>query len=331
MSEDVFDDILEGEEPEAPPEEEGPVTGEDETPPPGEDEPLSIEDRLASLESQLSEKDKQIKGLTAAKQDVTNKWRESDAKFNQLHETVTTILSKREAAAQEEPPPPPEPRKIPVDIDEDGNAFITEDKLTELLGEKVKPVEEAVTSIHHQTAEQQKHQRAVKLFTDEVSRIVGEKEEYGPAFTEAQKAWTWLNERIVEGQKGGELQSGPFSTVDQALNAIDGTAIETEFAEAFPGADIDTTARMFAGGRSLRHTLNAYSSMVRPGENGGGQPAEKTLKQIAGKASTPLGLKNQKDSATQTIDTVASRSFDDLLGMSDDDASKLKSILRKAE
>jgi len=290
---------------------------------------LSLEERFANLEKANTELEKVNKGLYGSMKAEREERQDLSSRLEGITQIFSESLAKRDEKADA-----PEPEKLSIDrlkveVDDDGNAFIpVDDTLKSLIaaqnsGSTNKEVEEL-----RRTVEQDKIFRDEEAdFQVKKNAIIGEDPAYVPAYDQISKAYDWFNNRLVEYQKDNRIPG--FVSTPEALDIADQENFEQEFKKEFPTVDMEKAARLYDGTHDFRTGLK--SGVLSSEKKSGAKSAEDNLRDIAGKASTLAGVRNQRISqGSLTLDEVAERSGE-IKDMTDEEVAKLHRLMKREE
>uniref|UniRef100_A0A6M3XP34 Uncharacterized protein n=1 Tax=viral metagenome TaxID=1070528 RepID=A0A6M3XP34_9ZZZZ len=291
---------------------------------------------LEGLQSSFSELEKKFKGQYKNLKTERQKRQDIEAKHTQLTQTLTEILEKRRAktdTTEQFKPDQDVPRNLPIEFDDDGNAFVPVEKLTELQKKQLDPLVKKLSTVESallSTAQTSEADRAIRRLVD---GVVGQNQELVTALGEFPKAWKWLDTTLD--QKFDELGIDPkaVQSIEQLVDVCDETGVSDAF-EAQYGTDIGTfiRANTYRSRSDLKRALTSVASKM-----GGSQSAEKkteinpTLKKIAQKASGLGNVRNAKSSSALSLDELAERRYMDLVDLPDEEWAKLDKLMQEDE
>jgi hypothetical protein len=331
MSDDRFDEIMNEENQKTQEPENETDIAEEQTPeksreevvedPENEDTPEgpSLDERLAELE-------KANKGLLQTVTAEREKRQRFEGAYNQLNNIVTETIAKRER--KPEPEPKREPRKIPVSYDEDGNPFIEEDALAELVEERTKPLgtsledEKAYRELQHRQA--QKNQ----AIDHQIRSVVMEEEGYDVAYNDLKKAIEFTVVELAEYMRENGIQARHDMGTGAMIDVASGTRVEKAFNERFPQIELDQVIRAFESRADLRRALKRFKDSAKPKIEKTG--IDSNLKKIANKANNLSNVRNQKSPAPgDTLEDLAEKYSGSIEEMSDSEYDAFKRKLRE--
>jgi septal ring factor EnvC (AmiA/AmiB activator) len=145
-------------------------------------------EELKSLKDALAEKDKQINGLLQTVKADRRKRQETKGQLDQLTSTVNSILAQREELNQQLDDGSRSGSSkgtingIPVEFNDDGDAFVPQDKLEALTSKYEEKIQELEQSLLLTNQNQQQTAQAQAA----VQQMVGEDERYAPVYSKYQ-------------------------------------------------------------------------------------------------------------------------------------------------
>lgn len=278
-----------------------------------------MEERIAAL---TREKDGFMKGM----KDERRKRQEFQGRFDQLSQTVNAILEQRTKQATADTGDTKKLKGVPVEFDEDGNAFLPAENMQAMLTpyqKKIMELEQRLSATSGQI--EQKHEE-----NKVIQQILSEDEQYPTAYRKYQAAREWANQKVIDFQLDNNLQ-GPM-TPEQALDYVFDETLETEFTQAFPGADLE--AVIGNSKRAFRKALKSFK--VKPTE----EPIEKPIadkktpdSRFQKVLQKPSGLGNAKNSKSTppVTERVGQLSHQDIMSLNDADIAALQEAMLQEE
>lgn len=300
----------------------------------GDSTSQATEDAAPPADSNLNrllELEKANSGLLGALQAERKSRQQLESKMSEVTGFLANIAAQRaQPPAQQQQPQPRKPAKIKVEIDEEGNAFVPETALDEILAQRIKPaqVPQEMKQLHMQQMAAMQALQREKSFREAVNTVVKKDESYRDAYKEVDQAFDWINERVIQAQESAGI-SGNVNSVT-ALKVLRGTVVGDEFSKKFPGMDFERVVRAYDSDYDLE---NALAMVVRSKQAAQSAPAvdPKTLSGLVKKPSSLGGVRNQKEAKITTFDTIMNTSYDEINSMSDGDFKKLMEIMRQEE
>ncbi len=283
-------------------------------------------EELKTLKGALAEKDKQINGLLQTVKSDRRKRQEMKGQLDQVTTTINSILAQRQEM-QDSPELTPGSGKaeingIPVEFNDDGDAFIPTEKLEALTGkyeDKIQELEEALLLSNQAQQQEVQAQKAVQ-------QMVGEDERYAPVYSKYQNARKWVNDRVVDFQVDNNI-NGAF-TSGQALTHVfdDNAQLQKEFEERFPEFDLAQVATAedspYHFRTMLKNTANKVSSLKQPDDR---------FRQVMSKPSGLGKSANARGGELSLAEKVGSLSATDIMNLSDAQLEALQKFMADDE
>lgn len=212
------------------------------------------------------------------------------------------------------------PSNIPVEIDEDGNAFILPEVLKSAIVTENKALQDKVAMLEHSYTQ---GTQAVAV-QNQLSAVISEKPEYREAFGQLQTANVAANKMFADYIQTNGIN--PPQSFDEAMDIIEQAGLDQEFAKSH-SVDIETAITAFARPRQMRKALNTISS----GGKSSQEKTMKTLQALGDKPSSHVGRGGSPGGTDLTLDKIANLSNDDFLDLSDAQMSKIDRLLKAEE
>lgn len=307
----------------------------------------SIQKQLDALQASNEELMKANKGLLKDLQGERQNRQQFQNRFESLSTTVQGVVdsvkNKQEGDAikAKATASPQTGKGLPVEIDENGNAFVADDAVTQKVKGITGQYEEAINGLK---AENQKlvdyinqingSKQVQDQFEKTVNSIVGEKAGFSQAKAKLDNLRGVINQAVSQYQTQLGLEG--YFTPAQVLDLLDGDLKDfaNEFSQANPGLDIERVVRGYESQRDLRSTLNHLSGLdaeVNPKTDDQSTVGEQ-FKKVLQKPGTLTNTSNQKDAKGDPWANLTEMSGVDLLdNMTDADAAKLEAALLKQE
>jgi hypothetical protein len=249
--------------------------------------------------------------------------------YNNLSKTIQEIIQQRQAVQTAEPAKTF--NGIPLEFDENGDAFIPQDKLVGLT----KPLQDKIDNLQKSMASTRGHLEQQAAAQAAINNVLSEDERYPDVWPVYQKARAWANEAVVDWQQENEVH-GVIKSND-ALKYIFDSKLQSEFNKQFPGLSLEAVVTAEDGDYFLKRTLAGIADAVFAEE----EEAVVPTKKLASKSSKfskvlnkPNGLgasANKSGSQKSIIDTAESLSSLDALDLSDAQAEALLRALEREE
>ena len=294
------------------------------------EEQVSLKDlqaKLQQLEQEKNELEKKHRGVFKELKSERRTRQEVGENYNNLAKTVQQIIQQRQA---DQPVEPGTFKGIPLEFNEDGDAYIPEDKLigvTKPLQDKIEDLQKSIKATKEQSDMQQAAQAVL-------NNILGEDERYPEVWPVYRKARAWANDAVVNWQQDNEV-SGVIKSND-ALKYIFDSKLQADFQKQFPGVNLEQIVTAEDGDYFLKRTLSNIADAVFTEEE-----EVVTAKKVMPKSSKfskvlnkPNGLgasANKQGSQKSIIDTAESLSSLDALDLTDAQADALLRALEREE
>jgi DNA repair exonuclease SbcCD ATPase subunit len=285
-------------------------------------------EELKSLKDALAEKDKQINGLLQTVKADRRKRQETKGQLDQLTSTVNSILAQREELNQQLDDGSRSGSSkgtingIPVEFNDDGDAFVPQDKLEALTSKYEEKIQELEQSLLLTNQNQQQTAQAQAA----VQQMVGEDERYAPVYSKYQNARKWVNDRVIDFQTENNI-NGAF-TSGQALTHVfdENPALQDEFAKRYPDFDLAQVATAedspYHFKTMLKSTAGKLGSLKQPDER---------FRKVMSKPSGLGKSTNAKGGELSLAERVASLSATDIMKLSDDQLEALQKFMADDE
>ena len=296
----------------------------EEKPSTSDDKP-TLEDQLTETQTKLSDLQKSFTGQFSALKEERGKRQNLQGRLEEISSTLKDIQAAKAEVKEE----PDANLSIPVEIDEEGTATISQKVIDDLVAERLKLLEDKVGKVEAATTESDNRTRQEKETSKIIDNIVAENETFPKAHNALNGAVKWLDERLIPKlEEDGFKTTPPTGTI---LDVLDGTEIESEFEKQFPGVSLDVIVRAHDSKRDLRAALKHLSPEEEKAEEKDDKTDMKTLASLAKKPSNLTGETNQKETRGLTLDMIASIDTEDMLEMSDDEIAKLLRVAEREE
>lgn len=311
--------------------EEGTGTEDDEDGELKTEDEVSLEDlqaKLQQLEQEKNDLERKHRGVFKELKNERRNRQEMGEQYNNLSATVQQIIQQRQAAQTVEPDKTF--KGIPLEFNEDGDAYIPEDKLqgvTKPLVEKIESLQKSMATTKGQLEEQAAAQAAI-------NNILSEDERYPDVWPVYQKARAWANDAVIDWQQENEVQGIVKS--NDALNYVFDSKLQAEFNEQFPGLSLEQVVTAEDGDYFLKRTLANIADAVFSEEEEAApvkkvSSASSKFKKVLNKPNGLGASANKAGSQKSIIDTAESLSSLDALELSDDQANSLLRALEREE
>jgi len=297
------------------------------------DDQVSLKDlqaKLQQLEDEKNELERKHRGVFKELKSERRTRQEMGEQYNNLSKTIQQIIQQRQAAQTVEPQQTI--NGIPVEFDENGDAFIPQEKLVGLT----KPLQDRIESLQKSMATTKGQMEQQAAAQAAINNVLSEDERYPDVWPVYQKARAWANDAVIDWQQENEVQ-GVIKSND-ALKYIFDSKLQSEFNKQFPGLSLEHIVTAEDGDYFLKRTLANIADAVFAEEE---EEAVVPTKKVASKSSKfskvlnkPNGLgasANKSGSQKSIIDTAESLSSLDALDLSDAQADALIRALEREE
>ena len=290
-------------------------------------EPTEVEKSAAEQNSKIDERVTEAlsvkeKGFYNEMKTERQKRQEIQSQLDKLTGTINVLLEQRKAAATEGTP-----KKfsgIPVAETEDGDLYLPEDKLKEIIA----PYEQKIQNLEQYLQQSTVAKNSESESQRAIAAIVGEDESYGVAYQKYQSARKWANDRVVDFQKANGMR-GPM-TSGQALDYVFDESVEKEFTNKFPGVPLDEIVTAEDSQRNFRRMLKAVSKASADSRNTSNEQDvkfRKLLRKPSGLGSTS----NAKAGHVNLTEKIGGLTPQDIFELSDSQIKALQDALAREE
>lgn len=291
---------------------------------PPQEGPETLEEAAQEIQRLKRENESKLKEIKSQRK----KKRTAEERAEKFAQAISDISARRKELS-EEPGPEPEqlPKGLPIEFDDDGNAFLAVDKLTEAQTKIIAPLANRLEGIEKTFVARSQAENINTSIQGFIEGVAKEDPGLTGAVPRFQEAWAWLKDAMES--KREEL--GPaenFKTVGMVVDACDDTGISTEFSKRY-GIDPAALLRSFDSKRDLKHALSGLAGQ-KPVEKPKDK-LDKHLKDLASKPSNLSGLRNSKIDTQKTLDDIAEMSNADFMSFKDEDWAKLDRLLEEEE
>jgi len=311
MSKDVLDDLLKDD-----------VDDDDD----GDDNTdKNNNDALSSLKDEIEDLKKEKFGLLQDVKGERRKRQEFKSELDNLKGTVSTILEQNANRSSSDQNDDSAKSRIPVEYTDDGDSFLSSNKIDEILASRTQKYEEEINNLKRMLLDSTQQAQQNQAADRALQSLLGEDERFGKAYTEYQKARDWANEKVIDYQEKNNITG--FMNSVQALEHVFDKNSEAEFEKQFPGYDLEA---ILLGGDSPRLLRRALSNISESFDNPASNQDDKFQKVL----KKPSGL-GQKANAKSNDDGITSSLGDisatDLLNLTDAQVKALEKALLDEE
>lgn len=285
--------------------------------------PIDSEE-LKNLKETLADKDKQINGLLQTVKSDRRKRQEMKGQLDQVTTTINSLLAQKEQMTLEpnESSPTATVDGIPVEFDEDGNAFIPQDKLNAIIEPHQHQLQETQEALLLSNQQQTQAAEAQRL----IAQMVGQDERYPAIYSKFQNARKWVNDRVIEYQNdnninnaftSGEALSRVFRGNDQLFQEFNELYPEFNLAEVATAEDSEWHFESM-----LANTASRIPELKQPDER---------FRKVMNKPSGLGKSTNAKGGELTLAEKVASLSATDLMNLPEKQLEALQKYLADEE
>ena len=284
-----------------------------------EEDEFTIEEYKA-LQEKLEASKKETQGMLSTIKSERAKRQQSASELAELKGTVNGILQARNAsfdnaAAQKKDAD----LRASVEYTDDGDGYINLDgainPVVDKLSQEIKELKDYITQTD-QTRQADAQGDAL------IQSIVGEKPEYGAAYSKYKNAHKWLDDRVTAWQDANGVQR-PL-TGGEALDYVFTDA--SEFNETFPGVDIADILFAEDSQYQLRTMLDNVSKGSTPELKRPDARFQKVLNKPSG-----LGANANANAELSVVDKAGNLSSMDIMALSDEAAAQLEAAMLREE
>lgn len=301
---------------------------------PSDDKP-KLEDQLTETTAKLEELEKSFKGQFGAlkaereqRQALQEENQQFKGRLDEISTTLKDAIARKSGTGEKETP-----EGIPVDIDEEGNATISQEFLSNLIATQIKPVEEKLGKVETAGTERDTRSTQERDAQKTIDGVIAENEDFPAAHSKLTRMISWVDERLIPKLEEDGHKTMP--SVGRTLDILDGTEIESDFGKQFPGVSMDMIIRSQESKRDLRSVLKHLGEEKSDLKGKDDKKDEKidlkNLKKIAEKGSNLGDVRNQKETRGLSLDQIASINTEDFLDLDDADITKIQRVLEQEE
>ena len=297
-----------------------------------DEEPAVNKDELDALKVKVEELENANTGLLKAKQAQTHKRRGAEERLAQLEGAVSTIISQRQQQGMESLSEAEvagaKSKGIPVVYDDDGNGWIDQSAVTDLISPYEQKITDLEAKLQHTNAAASASTQGDKV----MAGIVGEDERFVPAESKYRAARKWVEDTVFEFNQNNGINRNLNSS--EALNHVFGDKVtQDEFAKQFEGIDLIDVVTAEDSEMHFRRTMNNIAkTMTTEDDNILTTPKEKMdsrFQKVLNKPSTLGNQANAKAGQLTVLERVNNISSEDLLEFSDEQIDTLMELMGK--
>jgi hypothetical protein len=305
------------------------------------------EPSVSDILDQMKQLQKQNKGLIKDIQAERSKRQNAQGQFNQLSATVNDVLQRQTATqTQTTDTQANKPKGIPVSYDDEGNPYVDPNDIQHLVGavdQQVRGVNDKVDAM----AELQAQEAAQKAALD---GILNQKDGYRSAYDKVNKAYQWVNNKVMELQKQHGTQG--IVPTNQVLELAKSGHIDLEeYNKTFSDLPFDQVVRSHDTSFEMERVLDNVLSVLgqdstpadeknKDAQNQDGKTTEDpehqahsdVFKKVLKKPASLGNVANNQDSQPDAFERLASISAEDFVdSLTDADVDKLERAMEREE
>jgi hypothetical protein len=287
---------------------------------------LPTREDLASLKAEIEALNKEKAGLLKGVKEERSRRQEISGRLNQLTDTVQGILSQKQQqqAAFDSIGNNPEAGKLPVTWTEDGDGYVSVDKIDELLNPYKEEIQNLREQMNYSTSQSQAEREAERV----KEAIVGEDERYDPAYRKYQAARKWVTDVVSDFVQTNGI-SRPLTSAEALDHVFDTEDAQEAFSTRFPGMNIDDVVLAEDSKRLFRNMLRNVSSGLEA--NDPKPTPDERFQKVLKKPASLAGQPNAKGGSLSIADKVQSLTAADFEGMSDAQVEALMKAIESEE
>lgn len=288
------------------------------------------EGSLESLKQEVSELKKERDGLYAATKAERSKRQAVSNRLEQLEGAVSNILSERQKKGMESltvsQTSEATKKGLPVVYDDDGNAFVDQNAVTNLIS----PYEKKITELEDKL-QQTSNDNAASSAAEKVRQsIIGEDERYGSANSRYRAARKWVEDVVFDFTKENGINKS--LTSGEALDYVFDKTLRHEFKDKFKDLDIVDIVTAEDSQDHFRRMLNNISSIMNPKNDTKTTPRMDSRFQKVLEKPSSLGNKaNAKAGQLSIMDKLDNLSTKDIMDLSDSEIETLMKAVHREE
>lgn len=284
---------------------------------------------LSDLQHRLADLEREKRGLYSNLKAEREKRQQLDGKMSQVSDLLTKAFGKEQSADE-----PPQPMKIPVEIDEEGNAFVAPDVLEKFTQDRTKSIQDELKSLKETYESERAQTQRQTAQQQALNAILAEKPDYPERYNELHRGMDFLNRTIQVMQTNGQLKTGNIPTFEKLQLFSDPQAVQM-FSQQFPTLDIERTIRAMDSPFDFKRALDSV-------QMNGGEEVEKTTpeatkldkipdttKKVATKPQNLADMRSQKTVSEKSLDEIVNDlSYEDMIfNLSDSEMKKLRKLV----
>ena len=292
-----------------------------------EDGSAANDDELDALKTQVEDLNKERQGLLSATKDERRKRQEASSRLNQLEGAVSAILSQRQQqgieSLTETEAAGAKAQGIPVTYDEDGNGWIDNKVMTEMLT----PYQEKIQELEKKL----QHTNDTNAATDQADKIrqgiIGEDERFGLANGQYRAARKWVEDQVFDFAKANNVQRTINS--GEALDYVFDSSLRKEFTEQFKDLSLMDIVTAEDSQEHFRQMLSNVADATNKDNLDLTSPKDKMdsrFQKVLNKPSTLGNQANAKAGQLTILEKVGNLNSSDIMDLSDDQIDALMKL-----
>jgi len=286
---------------------------------------------LEELKEQMAELEKEKKGLLAATKEERKKRQDIAAKLNQLEGAVGSILAQRQRDDQvlDDISKGDSSNKtaIPVEYDEDGNAWVDPKALEPVFT----PYQQKIMELEQQLQLTNNTQNAVLEAEKVKQSIIGENERYQTAAGKYRAARKWVEDQVIDFSKTNGINR-PMNS-GEALDYVFDDNLRAEFEEKFGKIDLvdvvtaeDSKLLFRRALDNIANTMSDTDMTTTPKEK-----MDSRFQKVLNKPSALGNQQNAKSGQLSIMDKIESLSSLDIMDLTDEQVEALQRAAGREE
>lgn len=276
------------------------------------------------LKDEINELKREKKGILAAKQEEKRKRQNLEGRVDQITDTINDMLTRRDQLLLEPQSAhdKKELEKIKFKYDDEGDPYLEPSQLDFITNK----YEEKISALEEELAQSQLLQTSNQQYNQLVDSIVGKKPEYQNTYRKYRAARKWVDDKLSE-YLLDVGRSKPLTSGEALGQAIDQN-FKTEFDAEFPGLDMLTIVTAEDSPWHFEQMLTVNTERLNELQPA---PSDSRFRRVMNKPSTLGGSANAKGGELSPLERIGSLSAEDLMNMTDEQASALERQIRDEE
>ena len=294
----------------------------------GDGEVMPSRDDVKALEQKVADLEKERQGLLDSTKAERKKRQAAAERMANLEGAINGILSQRQQQGMEslttQETADAKKQGIPVTYDDDGNAWVDQNAMREILTPYEQQIRDLEAQLQHTKTRTTAHDEAERIRQS----IFGENERYGAAEGKYRAARRWVEDAVMDFSRANNvnrpLQSG------EALKYVFDAETRAEFADKFKGLDVVDIVIAEDSEDLFRRALDSIATgleaadALTPKEDG----IDGRFQKVLNKPSTLGSNANAKAGSASVLDKVGNMNTQDIMELSD---AQIEALLRLSE